>query len=260
MKKIFLLLLLSSLVFGQESNVKSIVELKYDVLGMQNGQVNTSNLKSGILHPISSVKYQESEFLPQTSKKNPGIAILLSIFMPGMGELYANGYDSGKYFTIADGVLWGVFIGFNSYGNWKADNYKSFAQTNAGVDLTGKESDFYANVALYDDVYAYNTEQDFNRDYGMVYDTQKYYWKWASDAQRKEYKQMWSSSETAFNNVRFVAGALILNRLISAINAVRLVSAYNKNLNVETSWNMSVGVQNQLTLPTSITFNFIKAF
>jgi hypothetical protein len=36
-----------------------------------------------------------------------------------MGELYAESYTSGKYFTIAEGALWGVFIGMNSYANWQ---------------------------------------------------------------------------------------------------------------------------------------------
>ena len=43
-------------------------------------------------------------------------------------------------------------------------------------------------------------------------------------------------------------------------NAVRLVSAYNKNLSQEVSWNISVGLNNHPTLPTSITFNFVKSF
>ena len=70
----------------------------------------------------------------------------------------------------------------------------------------------------------------------------------------------WSSSESSYTNVRFVVGALILNRVISAINAVRMVPAYNKNLPKELSWNVSVGVENHSTLPSSITFNFVKTF
>lgn len=44
---------------------------------------------------------------------------------------------------------------------------------------------------------------------------------------------MWVSSRQAFNNLRFVVAGMLLNRLGSIINAVRLVSAHNKNLNVE---------------------------
>ena len=257
MKKIFLFLLFSSFLFAQENSNKSLVELKLEAHSVQGIAQSELNL---IQHSVSGIRYQATSLQPSASRKNPGLAIIYSLLLPGMGELYAGGYESGKYFTIADGVLWGVFIGFDTYGNWKMDNYKSFARSNGGVNTDGKDADFFANIGTYISVDEYNRVQDLNRDYNLTYNSEKYYWRWTSEAQRKEYKQMWTSSESAFNNVRFAVGALILNRLISAINAVRLVSAYNKNLTVETSWNMSVGVNNQPTLPTSITFNFVKSF
>ncbi len=71
---------------------------------------------------------------------------------------------------------------------------------------------------------------------------------------------MWVSSESAYNNLRFVAGALILNRIISIINVVRLVNAYNNRQSSEMGWNVSVGVNNYPTLPTSLSFNFQTNF
>jgi hypothetical protein len=70
---------------------------------------------------------------------------------------------------------------------------------------------------------------------------------------------MWTSSEEASNNIRFIVGGLILNRVASAINAARLVSSYNKSLE-EVSWNVSVGFMNQPNLPTSLSLNFQKSF
>ncbi len=182
------------------------------------------------------------------------------MLLPGMGELYANGYESGKYFTIADGVLWGTFTGFDLYGNWQAKNYKSFAESKGGVKLDNKDADYFANIGIYQSLDEYNSVMELNRNFEKVYNPSTHYWNWSSQDQRKEYRDMWTSSEAAFTNVRFVVGALILNRVISAINAVRLVSAYNKNLPKELSWNISVGVENHPTLPSSITFNFVKSF
>jgi len=62
------------------------------------------------------------------------------------------------------------------------------------------------------------------------------------------------------NNLRFVVGGLILNRVISAINAVRLVAAYNKSQTTDLSWNVSVSVSNPETLPSSLLFNFQTEF
>ena len=249
MKKIILFLFVSSVVFAQIEEPKSIVQLRYEVSELSN-----------TLTSASGIQYQESVLPNTASKKNPGLAILFSMILPGMGELYAGDYSSGKYFTIADGVLWGVFAGFNSYGNWKEDNYKAFAQTKAGVDISGKEDDYFANLGTYMSVDDYNKEQEFNRDFVKTYNSPAFYWKWQNDNDRKEYRNMWTSSEAAYTNVRFAVGALVLNRLISAINAVRLVSAHNKNLNSQTEIGYYFSYKQSATLPSSINLNLIKAF
>jgi hypothetical protein len=41
---------------------------------------------------------------------------------------------------------------------------------------------------------------------------------------------MWVASQQANNNLRFVIGAMLLNRLVSVVNAVRSVTAYNRSL------------------------------
>jgi hypothetical protein len=57
-----------------------------------------------------------------------------------------------------------------------------------------------------------------------------------------------------------VVGAMLLNRLASAINAVRLVAAYNKRIEEEVSWNISVGISRPANLPHQLTLNFQKSF
>ena len=254
---ISLVVLMSSIIYSQTIGSKSITELKQlstinsqkFAVGGQQLAINNHYPSSGIQYPVSSIQ-----------KKNPALAILYSMLVPGMGELYANAYESGKYFTIADGALWSVFAGFSIYGNQQENNYKSFAQAKGGVNLDGKDADYFANVGAYESLDDYNTSMELDRRFDETYNPSTHYWKWSSDDLRKEYRSMWTSSESAFTNVRFVVGALILNRVISAINAVRLVSAYNKNVAQEMSWNVSVGVENRPTLPSSITFNFVKSF
>ncbi len=197
---------------------------------------------------------------PKTDKKSVGLAILYSLILPGMGELYAGDYSLGKYLTIADGVFWGFAAGFNIYGNWQKDNYQSYAATQAGVSLDGKDDLYFATIADYVDVEQYNRIQELNRDFGERYGVESHYWNWGDNTNRREYRNMWTSSESAYNNVRFAVGALIVNRLVSAINAVRLVARYNKNLDEEMSWNVSVGIDNKPNLPTSLNLNFNTSF
>jgi TM2 domain-containing membrane protein YozV len=247
MKKILLLLvLLSSNILPQINQHHSILELK----------IQSSDFR--IKNPTLNIQFVQENI--STDKKNPGLAILYSLLLPGMGELYAGDYQNGKYFTIADGLIWGVLAGFSIYGNWQEENYRAFAKTNANVELTGKTSDFFANIGSYLSIEDYNRAQDLNRDFDKVYNTTTHYWKWESNNHRKEFRNMWSSSEQAYNNVRFAVGALLLNRLISVINAVRLVTAYNKKLSENEQLNISFGIQHWFTLPSAYTLNIRTQF
>ncbi|MFZ0455287.1 MAG: hypothetical protein WCE54_17670 [Ignavibacteriaceae bacterium] len=248
MKKIPLLFLLFSIsLFSQSINSSKILNLRNEV---SNSIINSQNFSS-----LSSIQVDE--------KKNVGLAIIYSLLLPGMGELYAGSYSSGKYFTIAEGALWATYLGFNTYGSLQKDNYKSFAAANAGVNNNGKNSDYYANVGLYTSINEYNNTQAFDRNFTAMYNTEQYYWNWTNQ-DRKTYRSMWLSSENAYNDLRFVVGAMILNRIISAINAVRLVSKYNKSVdesaNNGLNWNLSVGLLNRLNVPSGLTVNLQTQF
>lgn len=242
MDKYFLLFFISaSMIFAQSNHTSNLLDLKNQL----NIDITNNN------------NYQDQK--PVLEKKKAGLAIIYSLLLPGMGELYADNYSSGMYFTIADGVLWGTLIGFNTYGNWQKDNYKSFAESHGGVNLEGKDATYFAVIGEYVDIDQYNTEQELNRYFEDVYNVNTHYWNWGLTATRKEYREMWSSSENAFNNIRFIAGALILNRLISAINAARLVVAYNNELEDANNWNVSVNVTNHFNEP-AFGVNFSTSF
>lgn len=224
--------------------------------------------QSSILYLKNELKSIETDKISKTSeviglnlsqKKNTGLAILYSLLLPGMGELYAEGYDSGIYFTIADGVLWSAVIGMNVYGNWQEDRYKSYAKVNAGIDPNGKDKDFFATISAYGSIDDYNNEKAFERDYKSMLDKQQFYWSWNSNENRRTYRNMWSSSEQTFNNIRFAVGGLILNRLISVINAVRLTSRYNKKIG-DDRLSMNVFIRKNVFNEDELTFNFLHKF
>ncbi|MCX7876672.1 MAG: hypothetical protein N2321_10975 [Melioribacteraceae bacterium] len=237
---IFLIVIFSSIIFSQTKN---------DIL------YQSKNLPVQFSNQTSLIQDEQN-----IKRKSPGIAIIYSLLLPGMGELYANNFESGKYFTIAEGIFWGTYAGLNIYGNNKKENYIAFAKTNAGINLEGKESDFIANVGIYLSSQEYNRIQELNRNFEKTYNLPNQQWNWQSNELRKEFRNMWSSSESAFNNLRFVAGAMILNRIISAVNAVRLVSAYNKNLSQPISWNIYFDVETKPNLPQTFSLNLITKF
>ncbi|BDQ01456.1 hypothetical protein [Ignavibacterium sp.] len=250
MKKINLLLfafiIVSKISFSQELQTSSLLELRTKL-----------NIEE-----TSEANLIVKEILPSETKtkKNAGLAIIYSLLLPGMGELYADNYSSGKYFTIAEGALWATFIGMNVYGNWQENRYKTYAQTYAGVNPDGKDEDYYATIGLYTSIETYNNEKALERRYDEMLNEQKFFWKWNSTEQRKTYRSMWTSSEQTFNDVRFVVGAMLVNRLISAINAVRSVSSYNSELEKEVSWNVSLGLDRDFLNQEIYKINFQTSF
>jgi len=241
---LFVFLLISQNLLISQTDYTSILYLKKNIKEIDSENIFLST-------EILDMKFQQ--------KKNTGLAIFYSLLLPGMGELYAEGYDSGVYFTIADGVLWSSLIGMNIYGNWQENRYKSFATVNAGIDPNGKDKDFFATISAYQSIDDYNNEKAFERDFKSMLDKQKYYWNWKSNEDRKIYRNMWSSSEQTFNNIRFAVGGLILNRIISIINAVRLTSRYNKKLS-DDGLTMNIYVRKNVFNESELTFNFQHKF
>lgn len=185
-------------------------------------------------HPTltpEKVRFETPESPAVQGKKSPGLAILFSALLPGMGELYAGTFStSGKYFTMAEGSFLITYVGMTSYSRWQKDNYKSFAATNANLTGSNLSDDFYADISNYSNIKQFNDEKMLYGQTSQRYDPAVYNWSWATETQRKEYRTMWVASQQANNNLRFVIGAMLLNRLVSIIDAVRSVTAYNRSL------------------------------
>ncbi len=240
-----LILAIASSVFSQQQSSFSILLLEQEI------KSSASEYSSTNLNFSNDI---------ETAKKSAGLAILYSLLLPGMGELYADGYESGKYFTIAEGVLLGTYIGMSVYASNQEDNYKAYATTNASINTIGKDDDYFATIGQYQNIDNYNDQKALERNFNQMYDTETFFWKWQSTEDRRAYRSMWSSSEQTYNDLRFIVGAMILNRVVSAINAVRLVSAYNNRIEEELSWNVSIGLKQTANLPTSLNFYFQTAF
>jgi len=240
---IIVVIFISTTIFSQN---KQLLELK-------NSSIQISNNENTI---SENFDFDNNTF----EKKSKGLAVLYSLLLPGMGEFYADNYSTGQYFTIADVVAWSFVIGYSTYGNNKEDDYKAYAKTFGGVTLDNKSAEYFADITSYDNIEQFNTEQELNRQFDKTYDVATHSWEWINSSQRKEYRIMWLDSEGAFNNVRFAVGALIVNRIISAISAVRSVSVYNKREENNVSWNINFGTKLSPNLPSGLVLNFRKSF
>lgn len=155
--------------------------------------------------------------------KSPALAALLSFILPGLGELYAGRFESGQYFLAADAALILGVTTLTVYGNIQRADYQTFARLYANVADGNKSSEFWRDIADWQSRAAFNESRLRRRQYGAIYEVADD-WQWQSNLHRQRYREIWVSSETAFQSSYYVIAAMGINRLLSAINAVRLVN------------------------------------
>lgn len=211
-------------------------------------QTSSYNYQPIIYKPELSLIEKESRvnnynisYKTNSGKKSVGLSVILSLLLPGMGELYAGDYSTGKYLTALEGMLWLTYASVDIYGTWIRDDARNFAVVNGGVTLAGQHDKFFTDIGNYLDVHHYNDRKLQERQANKLYDPNSaFYWQWNSDANRSKYRIMRIKSDEAFNSLQFVLGAVLVNHIVSAVNAARLTSKYNregvasKDLNIGT--------------------------
>jgi hypothetical protein len=222
-------------------------------------QTKTFALRSELSKNLQPV-YQAPE-LNTTAKKSGFTAVMYSLLLPGMGELYADGFDQGRYSLIAEGGLWLTYISYHQYGTWLRTDARNFAASNAGVNVAGKNDQFFIDVGNFDNTYDYNEKKLRDRDPLKVYDVNSsYFWSWSDDSKRQEFRSLRVSSERVLTNSGFVIGAIIVNHIISAVNAARLTRQYNKQLDEGLGdWWIESSILSEGTKPDGIKLSFVKS-
>jgi len=174
---------------------------------------------------------QQTDAAQTPSKKKAGLAALYSLLLPGMGELYANGFSSGKYFLMAEGGLWITYAIFEIHGNDLRDAARAYSVSRAGVNPGGKDDQFYVDLGNFLSMDEYNDKRLRDREPERLYSAANgQYWLWDSDESRLAFREQRIASETSYNNRKFVGAAILINHIVSAINAARAAIAYNNSL------------------------------
>lgn len=155
------------------------------------------------------------------NRKSVSKAILYSALLPGMGEFYVGSRKKARYFFAVEAISWLGFLSYHTYGNWKEDDYISFARERAGARLEDKDKLFHDWVGFYDDIDQFNEfgrVQDRERPY--LVDNESNHWRWRSRTDKAAYRELKNSSREAFRRRDFTVGVMILNRIVSIIDAV----------------------------------------
>jgi hypothetical protein len=183
--------------------------------------------QSKIITPIDLEYSGSSE-----SKKSVALAVVASLILPGMGELYAGSFESGKYNLIAEGGLWLTYGGFLTRANWLQQDAQTFASQHAGANFNNKDVQYSVNIGNFNSTDEYNQTKLRNREYKSVYTSSQYNWQWDSDVDRAQFKDLHNRSSAIKNNAKFIIAAIVVNHLFSAFSAGRKTSAYNKSLSM----------------------------
>ncbi|MBN1479960.1 hypothetical protein EH223_18690 [candidate division KSB1 bacterium] len=178
----------------------------------------------------------------QLAPKNRGKALFLSLLVPGLGQYYAEARTKGAVFLGMEIGLWLTYSGFKAYGNWRQNDYETFAASHAGVNLTGKDHTYFIDVGNFDNIYEHNEYRLRQRYFYKYYqDTEFWYWDWDSKANMEKFDQLRVSADTANNRAQFVLGMIVANHLISAIDAVWSVHKYETKRLSHIDWDIQVG-------------------
>ena len=181
----------------------------------------------------SKKEFKKNKFQAPESKKSPGLAMIYSLLVPGLGQVYTNRFDVGKYFMISEASLWLGYAAFTIYGNWLLNDAYDFAAIHAGIDNSGKGKDdqFYIDIANWDDYEQYNNEQLIFGQYDKLYDPANgYYFYWDQVSNRKKYREDKLAADRTKNDRLFIVGAILVNHVVSAISAIFLANSYNDNI------------------------------
>lgn len=230
--------------------------------------VDYSGIRGGFSNQLTSCASQSSARLGQLpeptnsdEQKSVSVAAIYSLLLPGMGELYVGDYRVGKYFTVAEASLWLTWTGFQVYGNWQQTDARNFAIQHAAVNLSGKDDQYFIDIGNFISVYAFNEEVLRERNSYKVYNPNSgSYWKWDTDANRERYRLLRVSSDETFNSSRYIIAAIVVNHVVSAVNAVRMAISHNSNVDRSDALNIRANVIGGLNRPQGVMITFSRTF
>lgn len=195
-------------------------------------QLNARTLLISMPAPESQPALAWPPFSPPAAEKSKGKAFLLSLLIPGLGQHYINGPTfTSRFFIGTEAALLTAIIGFHTYGNWRREDYQTFAATHAQADIHGKDHTYFVNLGNFISLAEYNATKLRDRNLPQYYaDIEKYYWAWDSDENRSRFYDMRIASDRAFDRVKFAVAGVFVNHVVSAITAMWSAHKYNKKI------------------------------
>ena len=161
---------------------------------------------------------------PTVDQQKPFFSpVVKSLVLPGWGEYSLDNQIRGRIFVLSETVLLLAILGSYSVAQRQEKEYKAYAAEHAGIDLIGKDRQFWVDIGNYSSLLAFNEEHLRWRDFNALYeDNDTWAWMWNSGNNRVRFENMRIASDSWKKRGSFLIGGVVLNHIVSAIDALYL--------------------------------------
>lgn len=185
---------------------------------------------------LSAVKTPDPQIIPDITPataetKSVTKAFFLSLLLPGTGEAYIGETGYTKVFLSIELIGWGLFVANRINVHKREEDYKNYAAEHAGLSGQDRSDQYWIDIGKYDNIYLYNEQRRRDRDIEALYPEDiSYQWQWDNYANRLYYDGYRIETRQIDENKIYIIGGIILNHVISAINAMRVARAHNREI------------------------------
>ena len=166
---------------------------------------------------------------PTVDQQKPFFSpVVKSLVLPGWGEYSLDNQIRGRIFVLSETVLLLAILGSYSVAQRQETEYKAYAAEHAGIDLIGKDRQFWVDIGNYLSLFTFNEEHLRWRDFNALYeDNDTWAWSWDSSNNRERFENTRIASDSWRLRGSFLIGGVVLNHIVSAIDALYLSKISN---------------------------------
>jgi hypothetical protein len=141
-----------------------------------------------------------------------------SLLIPGWGQLSKGQRTKAYAFFTAEALLISSIFAFKVYQGWLEDDYREFASQHAGIE-GDRSHQYYVDIGNWMTTDEFNQQRLRDRAFDRLYNDPADQWQWDSDENRRHFKSTRLGADHAEQRAMLVLGGLILNHLLSAVDA-----------------------------------------
>jgi len=166
---------------------------------------------------------------PTVDQQKPFFSpVVKSLVLPGWGEYSLDNQIRGRIFVLSETVLLLAILGSYSVAQRQEKEYKAYAAEHAGIDPIGKDRQFWVDIGNYSSLFTFNEEHLRWRDFNALYeDNDTWAWAWDSSNNRERFENTRIASDSWRLRGSFLIGGVVLNHIVSAIDALYLSKISN---------------------------------